>query len=126
MTLNVWDKTYNDGITGEVWDYPEFKEYYSKFYAMRLNGATPFEVYCATEDVFLHLFTPAVQQKYDVKRNYTNPKYPSGNISFLDAIPAVGTKFQTAENFGPQSQLHRFKGFSETPNMINRLYFRFK
>ncbi|MFC0878751.1 glycoside hydrolase family 2 TIM barrel-domain containing protein [Saccharicrinis sp. FJH2] len=124
-SLNVWDKTYNDAITGEVWEYPEFKGYYSLFYGMKLECPTPFEVYCASEDVFLHLFTPTIQQHYDPKRNFTFPPYPSGDISFLDAIPAVGTKFQTAENFGPQSQLHRFKGFSATPDMQNRLYFKF-
>lgn len=123
--LNTWNKTYNDGITGEVWEYPEFKGYYSLFYGMKLNCPTPFEVYCASEDIFLHLFTPSIQKQYDPKRNYTNPPYPDGNISFMDAIPSVGTKFQTAENYGPQSQPHRFKGFSETPNMINRLYFKF-
>ncbi len=126
VTLNVWDKEYNDAITGEEWEYPEFKGYYSLFYGMKLECETPFEVYCASEDVFLHLFTPSVQKNYDVNRNWTNPAYPEGNISFMDAIPAVGTKFQTADNYGPQSQLHRFKGFSETPNMINRIYFKFK
>ena len=124
-TLNIWDKEYNDAITGEVWEYPEFKGYYSLFYGMKLMCPTPFEVYCASEDIFLHLFTPSIQKQYDPNRNYTNPPYPEGNISFMDAIPAVGTKFQTAENYGPQSQLHRFKGFSETPNMKNRIYFRF-
>lgn len=123
--LNIWDKKYNDVITGEVWEYPEFKGYYSLFYGMKLECPTPFEVYCASEDVFLHLFTPSVQKNYDPRRNWTNPPYPAGNLSFMDAIPSVGTKFQTAENFGPQSQLHRFKGFSETPDMINRIYFKF-
>ncbi len=124
-TLNIWDKEYNDAITGEVWEYPEFKGYYSLFYGMKLNSPTPFEVYCASGDVFLHLFTPTIQQQYDPERNFTHPPYPSGNISFLDAIPPVGTKFQGPENFGPQSQLHRFKGFSETPNMKNSLFFKF-
>lgn len=124
-TLNLWDKTYNDAITGEVWNYPEFKGYYSLFYGMKLMCPTPFEVYCASEDVFLHLFTPTVQRLYDEKKNYTNPPYPSGNISFMDAIPAVGTKFETAEHYGPQSQLHQFKVYSDTPNMINKIYFKF-
>ncbi|MCW3789287.1 glycoside hydrolase family 2 protein [Plebeiibacterium sediminum] len=123
--LNIWDKEYNDAITGEVWEYPEFKGYYSLFYGMKLDCPTPFEVYCASEDVFLHLFTPSIQKQYDPNRNWTNPVYPEGNISFMDAIPAVGTKFQTADNYGPQSQLHRFKGFSETPNMQNTIYFKF-
>ncbi len=123
--LNVWEKEYNDAITGEVWDYPEFKGYYSLFYGMRLICPTPFEVYSTSEDLFLHLFTPTIQQQYDPKRNYTFPKYPNGNISFMDAIPSVGTKFGEAENFGPQSQRHRFKEFSASPNMQNRLYFKF-
>ncbi len=124
-TLNVWDKTYNDAVTGEKWEYPEFKGYYALFYGMQLKCETPFEVYSASEDIFLHLFTPGVQANYDPARNWTNAVYPAGNLSFMDAIPAVGTKFQTADNYGPQSQLHRFKGFSETPNMVNRLYFKF-
>ena len=124
-SLNIWDKKYNDAITGEVWEYPEFKGYYSLFYGMKLLCNTPFEVYCASEDVFLHLFTPSIQKQYDPSKNHTFPPYPSGNISFMDAIPAVGTKFEEAASFGPQSQLHRFFGFSDTPNMINRLYFKF-
>ena len=124
-TLNVWEKEYNDAITGEVWEYPEFKGYYSQFYGMKLLCPTPFEVYSASEDLFLHLFTPTIQQEYDPEINYTFPKYPAGNISFMDAIPAVGTKFGEAENFGPQSQHHRFKEFSASPNLSNRLYFRF-
>ena len=124
-TINRWEKQYNDGITGEVWDYPEFKGYYSLFYGMKLHGSTSFEVYSGSEDLFLHLFTPTIQQNYDPKRNHTFPPYPSGDISFLDAIPPVGTKFAPAENFGPQSQKHRFKGFSQTRDMNNRLYFRF-
>ena len=53
------------------------------------------------EDVSLHLFTPAVQKQYDPKRNHTIVDYPKGNISFMNAIPAVGTKFGKAEDFGP-------------------------
>lgn len=124
-SLNIWEKEYNDAITGEVWEYPEFKGYYSLFYGMKLQCPTPFEVYSASEDLFLHLFTPTIQQQYDPKINYTFPKYPAGNISFMDAIPAVGTKFGEAENFGPQSQRHRFKEFSASPNLKNRLYFKF-
>lgn len=124
-TLDIWKKRYNDAITGEVWDYPEFKGYYSLFYGMKLHCPTPFEVYCASEDVFLHLFTPTIQQQYDPKINHTHPPYPTGNISFLDAIPAVGTKFESAENYGHQSQRHRFKSYGGAVNMNNRLYFKF-
>lgn len=92
---------------------------------MSLQCPTPFEIYSASEDLTLHLFTPSIQRQYDPKKNYTFPKYPQGNISFMDAIPAVGTKFGGAQEMGPQSQLHRFKEFSGTPDMRNRVYFRF-
>ncbi len=124
-SLSMWEKEYNDAITGEVWEYPEFKGYYSLFYGMRLDCPTPFEVYSGSEDLFLHLFTPSIQTQYDRERNYTFPRYPEGNLSFLDAIPAVGTKFGKAPDSGPQSQLNRFKEFSASPNMVNRLYFKF-
>ncbi|MDL2310005.1 glycoside hydrolase family 2 [Parabacteroides sp. OttesenSCG-928-B22] len=123
-TLDVWEKEYNDAITGERWIYPEFKGYYSLFYGMKLLCPTPFEVYCASEDISLHLFTPSIQQQYSVERNYTFPNYPEGNLSFMDAIPAVGTKFAKAENFGPQSQNHRFKIYG-SPNLKNKIYFKF-
>lgn len=124
-SIQLWKKTYNDAITGEVWDYPEFKGYYSHFYAMRLACPTPFEVYCANEDVTLHLFTPTPQQSYDLSRNYTVPPYPKGNLSFMDAIPPVGTKFGRADNYGPQSQLHLFKSYGGAKNMTNTLFFKF-
>lgn len=105
-------KTYNNTLTGESWDYPEFKGYYALLYGVKLNCETSFEVYSATEEITLHLFTSGIQQKYPASKNYTNPRYPKGNISFMDAIPSVGTKFSKAENYGPQSQKHSFKGYS--------------
>lgn len=124
--IGLWIKEYNDAITGEKWDYPEFKGYYSLFYAMRLKCSTPFEIYSGTEDLFLHLFTPKVQKYYNPSKNYTNPDYPKGNISFMDAIPAVGTKFGKADNYGPQSQLHRIRRYSGMGNNTNIIYFKFK
>ncbi len=125
-SLGIWEKTYNDAITGEDWDYPEFKGYYALFYGMRLHTAVPFTVYSSAEDITLQLFTPSIQKQYDRQRNYTFPKYPKGDISFMDAIPAVGTKFSGPQEMGPQSQPHTFKTFSATPNMVNRLYFDFQ
>lgn len=124
-TLNVWNKTYNNTVTGESWDYPEFKGYYSLFYGMKLDCPTPFAVYSGKEDVILHLFTPAIQSLYAADRNYTVPAYPKGNISFMSAIPPVGTKFGKAENYGPQSQLHRFSGNGAENNISGQLFFDF-
>jgi|GEM_PF-3111015 len=120
-SLNIWEKKYNNTITGESWDYPEFKGYYSLFYGMKLDCPTPFEVYSGKEDVTLHLFTPAVQEQYDPKRNHTIVDYPKGNLSFMNAIPAVGTKFGKAEDFGPQSQPHRARGNGPENNVSGKL-----
>lgn len=124
--MDVWDKTYNNTITGESWNYPEFKGYYALFYGMKLNCKTPFEIYCATEDVTLHLFTPENQQHYALSKNYTTAAYPKGNISFMDAIPSVGTKMGKAEYYGPQSQKHSFKSYSGLGNLKGKVYFKFK
>ena len=124
-TLNLWEKEYNNTITGESWEYPEFKGYYSLFYGMRLHCPTPFEVYCGKEDVTLHLFTPAIQQQYDPQKNHTIVPYPKGNISFMNAIPAIGTKFGEAEDYGPQSQPHRARGNGPENNVYGKLYFQF-
>ena len=124
-TLGFWNKDYNNTITGESWIYPEFKGYYSLFYGMRLDCATPFEVYSGTEDTFLHLFTPGIQTGIEPEKNYTVPKYPDGNISFMQAIPAVGGKFDKAENFGPQSMPYRLKINRATTNFTGKLFFKF-
>ena len=42
----------------------------------------------------------------------------------MNAIPAVGTKFGKAEDFGPQSQPHRARGNGPENNVSGKLYFR--
>ena len=37
----------------------------------------------------------------------TSPPFPTGNIGFMHAISAIGTKFQPAEVMGPQSQKNK-------------------
>ena len=128
-TLYLWTKEYNNTITGESWDYPEFKGYYSLFHAMRLDCPTPFEVYCDADDINLHLFTPEAQKGHLSRpTNVTHPAYPSGNLSFMAAIPPVGSKFTGPENMGPQSQPHRHGGAGRSvENDVNMtLYFKFR
>jgi hypothetical protein len=36
--------------------------------------------------------------------NNTSPPFPEGNIGLMSAIPPIGTKFQSADKLGPQSQ----------------------
>jgi hypothetical protein len=125
VTLNVWDKAYNNTITGQSpCVYPEFKGYFSHFYWMRLETAgQPFTVVCATEDVFLRLFTPA-----EPKNVYnTAPPFPGGNISFMQAIPPIGTKSQKAEKMGPSGQKNMYYDYSRSRDYAKQmtLYFDF-
>jgi hypothetical protein len=121
----VWDKEYNNTVTGESWDYPEFKGYHANLYAVRIESATPFEVWSATDDLFLHLFTPEPQKNMAPEANFTLVDYPAGNLSFMTAIPAAGTKFHRPENLGPTSQPHRARGNGIDNNAKVELWFRF-
>jgi hypothetical protein len=123
IQFGIYDKKYNNTITGESWDYPEFKGYYSNFYAVELQTSeVPVTVISATKDLFLHLFTPG-EAKYSKRgvRGEVNPPFPSGNVSFLNAISPIGTKFTKADAEGPQSQKNIYTG--ET--LHGTLWFRF-
>jgi hypothetical protein len=123
--FGVFEKQYNNTITAESWEYPEFKGYYSNFYAVEIETKElPITVISATPDLFLHLFTPGAA-KYSTRatgvRGEVNPPFPSGNISFLHGISPIGTKFTMADAEGPQSQKNSYNG--ET--LKGTLYFRF-
>jgi hypothetical protein len=106
-TLNVWEKTYNNTITGESWQYPEFKGYHRNFnWATIQSKEQNFTVVCPDEDVFLRLFTP--EKPKGAGNNNTSPEFPSGNISFLHGINPIGTKFTKPEVLGPMSQPNMF------------------
>jgi len=107
VNFNVWEKEYNNTITGHSgFDYPEFKGYYANIYwaAFKDRQDNHFKVYSQTEDLFLRLFTP---------QEAPNPagttlEHPVGNISFMLGIPAIGTKFKEAGELGPQSKDYHY------------------
>ena len=101
-----WDKKYNNTVTGQSWDYPEFKGYYSDFQAVRLRTkGQPLTIVTDTPGLFLHLFTPELPVH---RSNNVEPPFPDGNISILNCIPAIGTKFSRADQGGPQSRKAHF------------------
>ncbi|MFI5157327.1 MAG: glycoside hydrolase family 2 protein [Sphingobacteriales bacterium] len=113
--LNVWNKTYNNTVTGEDSTkliYPEFKGYYSNLYWMKLQTSTqPITIVCDNRDVFMRLFTP----KYP-KLTYGNniaPAFPTGDISFMNGIPPIGTKSQKPERLGPEGQLNQYFNYDK-------------
>ncbi|MFN8258699.1 MAG: glycoside hydrolase family 2 TIM barrel-domain containing protein [Bacteroidales bacterium] len=125
VTFNKWEKKYNNTITGVNWEYPEFKGYYSRFYYAEILGfKNNFKVYTETEDLFLRLFTPEVPSKH----GFAAAEYPTGNISFLHAISPIGTKFDKAENHGPEGQPNEFQYYNTTINqpLTGVLWFDFK
>jgi hypothetical protein len=119
--LNVWAKKYNNTITGESWDYPEFKGYYKDFkWVVIQNTESPFTIYTETENLFLRLYTP--QKPRGAGNDYTSPPFPAGDISFLHGITPIGTKFDGAENHGPEGQKNKVG----TEWITATLYFDFR
>lgn len=125
-TFNTWNKPYNNSVTGETWQYPEFKGYYSNFYAGKLQTKeSDFAVYTETENLFLHLFNPAVPKGLGNANSMA--VYPkSGGISFMHGITAIGTKSQRREDLGPQSQDNIVFANGGNDTMVGTLYFDFR
>jgi hypothetical protein len=122
--LNVWEKEYNNTITGETYNYPEFKGYHSKLYWVKfLNDEKPFTIYTSTENLFLRLFTPE-DPKADPR--HTKVEFPEGDISFLQGIPPIGTKFKDPDRLGPQSQTNMYRRHRTDADLFINLYFDFR
>jgi hypothetical protein len=105
---NVWDKEYNNTITGHSgFEYPEFKGYYADLYwaEFTLKGESLFTVYSHTKDLFLRLFTPG---EAEVPAR-TRMEHPPGDVGFMLGIPAIGTKFKNPEWLGPGSMGYHFE-----------------
>jgi hypothetical protein len=120
--FGIFDKTFNNTITGQTWDYPEFKGYYSNFYAVEIaTREMPITILSATNDLFLHMFTPETPSVLGGVRGTVYPSFPDGDISILHGISAIGTKFSKAEEEGPQSR----KNIYRNESLKGTLYFRF-
>ncbi len=105
VSTSVWQKKYNNTITGETFDYPEFKGYYANMYWAKVQaGESSFTVYTDKTGLFLQLLQPAKPKTVFIP--HVNPPFPEGNLGFLDAIAPIGNKFRPASTMGPQSQLN--------------------
>ncbi|GAC1484187.1 MAG: glycoside hydrolase family 2 [Flavisolibacter sp.] len=100
--LGVWEKAYNNTVTGENWNYPEFKGWHAEIYWVTLqNTESNFTMYTDQGNIFLEMLKP--QKPKAAFNDNTSPPFPDGNIGFMNAISAIGTKFQAPESLGPQS-----------------------
>ena len=103
--FGVWHKDYNNTITGESWDYPEFKGYHAELYWVEIeNKESSFRVYNEEENIFFQMLKPL--KPMGANNDNTSPAFAEGNIGFMNAISPIGTKFQPADKMGPQSQLN--------------------
>ena len=78
----------------------------------------------ANEDVYLRLFTPADP----IKTYNVAPPFPEGNISFMHAIPPIGTKSQKPEKMGPSGEKNMYYDYSRSKAYARELtlYFDFR
>ncbi len=105
--VNVWKNFYNNTKTSySPLVYPEFKGYYSDITWMEFNTVQG-RFYMVTEDENLSV---RLFDFYGLTGPRSLPELPVGDISFLDAIPPVGTKLAlnvsgNTKALGPQSEL---------------------
>ncbi|OQP58886.1 glycoside hydrolase family 2 protein [Niastella populi] len=104
--LGIWQKDYNNTITGESWNYPEFKGWHASLYWVTIqNKEADFTIYAANENVFLQMLQPA--RPVAAGNDNTSPPFPGNTIGFFNNISPIGTKFKPASSLGPQSQKNR-------------------
>lgn len=122
--LGVWSKDYNNTITGQSeYVYPEFKGFHSRMYWLKVvTKEQSFTVLCPDEDLFFRLYTPETP----VDPYNTAPKFPSGDISFMQGITPMGTKSLQPFRMGPMSDqnIYYTYGGNRPLNMV--LYFDFR
>lgn len=112
VTHNVWENLYNNTQTGSYpWNFPEFKGYYADITWMEFNTVEgKFLVASKDTGLYVRLFN-----FYGLSGIQPHPVLPVGDISFLDAIPPIGTKLAlnidaNTAKLGPHSEPTTFNG----------------
>jgi Beta galactosidase small chain len=113
-TLDVWRKTYNNTIVGdpedlkpgEHFDYPTFKGFYAGVRWLQLDTSegriTAIVDQQPNFPVYVQVFAP----KFPPPKlaGQTAVPFPNAGVSFLNAIPAIGSKFGSPLSMGPSGQ----------------------
>ncbi len=101
-TLGVWETAYNTTETGyKNWLYPEFAGYFANVRWLKLmttEGTLTMMV--PDENTFVRVGTPKFPEAKLSGKTMVN--FPAGNLAVLRDIPAIGTKFSSAAQGGPQ------------------------
>ncbi|MCM4157256.1 beta-galactosidase [Gramella sp. AN32] len=125
---NIWEKDYNNTITGESFEnlvYPEFKGYHANFLAAKIiAGENTFRIFTESDKLFLRLFTPD-EPKNAFPGAHPQPEFPEGDISFMYEIPAMRA-FKPLSHQGPSSQPTNIRIKSGDDGITMNLWFDFR
>lgn len=125
VDFGCWKKLYNNTVTGESFDYPEFKGYHSNFYwsTVETSEGAFTVVNASDEDLFLRMLTP--ENPKGAYNENTSPEFPDGDISFMHGINPIGTKFKAPGQIGPQGGPHTYWPNNKHEWLTGSLYFYF-
>lgn len=99
----IWQKNYNNTVTGESWNYPEFKGYHANVYwAEMQSDQAPFQFYTETDGLYYRVFTPEEPKALNGEKHTMQP-FPEGDLSFLFEIPGIQS-YKPIEQLGPEAQ----------------------
>ncbi len=103
VTAGVWENDYNDTLTGyRGWIYPEFKGFFANWHWLQLGTREgDITVINQGDTKFLQVLTPDFGP--DKLKAKAFAPVPACGLGFLDAIPALGSKFKEAKFSGPHS-----------------------
>jgi hypothetical protein len=101
-TLGVHHAGYNENRPTGDWNYPEFQGYFGPMRWLKLESdAGSIDFATVSPDLF---FRVGWQRPHHLD---VSPNYPAGDLSFLHAIPPIGSKFKPSWRLGPQSEWAR-------------------
>lgn len=118
--LDVWNRPYNNTVdgdpdylkSGERFDYPLFKGFYRGVRWIELitseGPITAMVDQHRDSPVYVQIFTPKTPPANLVGQ--TSVPFPNAGVSFLNAIPAIGSKFGGPKSSGPMGQPAIAKG----------------
>lgn len=122
--FGLWQKAYNNTITGESWEYPEFKGYHANMrWAKIENSEIPFTIFFEEENLFLQLFTPVTPQ--GAYNENTDGYFPKYDLGIMQQISPIGTKFKKSEQLGPQGVPYLFERKAAKNPLEFTVYFQF-
>ena len=113
-TLDVWTRAYNNTVDGdpdelkpgEHFDYPLFKGFYAGVRWMQFETSegpiTAVVDQSHDSPTYVQVFTPKIPPPNLVGQ--TGVPFPDAGLSFLRAIPAIGSKFGGPQSTGPMGQ----------------------